>query len=88
MSMLPGKILKLSSSEIARNMYFSIYFRIFKVPKEGNQDFEKWVGGVREVPPGYYVHGYMHCCRAFSRKSISEERSSYALWKVLNSDGT
>ena len=60
--MLPKEILILRSSEITRNVYFSIYFCILKVFKESNyvtrkgtfaQVCEKW----GHVPPGSYIHG-------------------------------
>ena len=35
--MLPQEILKFGSSEITGNVYFSIYFCIFKVFNEGKQ---------------------------------------------------
>jgi len=40
--MLPQEILILRYSKIARNMYFSTYFCIVKVFKEGNQVERKW----------------------------------------------
>ena len=39
--MLPQEILRVGSSEIAGNVYFSIHFSIFKVFKEGNQATRK-----------------------------------------------
>ena len=37
----PREILKLISSEIAANVYFSIYFYILKIFKEGNKLHER-----------------------------------------------
>ena len=60
--MLPREILKLRSSEIAENVYFTSCFCIFKAFKEGNQvnekghfarAFEKW-RWVRAMP--MFVH--------------------------------
>ena len=66
--MFPQEILKLRSSEIARNVYFSIHFCILKAFKEGHQVTQRralclrlWkVGGICPLcplcPSGSYVH--------------------------------
>ena len=74
--MLLREILKLRSSEITRNMYFSIHFCISKLSRRATKLHEKKCtlseslksgGHVPLVPPPTsYVHGYMTACFAIT----------------------